>query len=203
MSQPVSSSPLSQYPGFFPASRPPFWRPARVGIAAGLLGLFLGIGIGAAGGQDTKVPVAKSPAPVVDADSSDVQAEVKEAVDAAAADAESKLERQRAAAETRLANVRQRAEAARTRAVRRAVTQAVSKARAQERAKTAAAVAAARTEAAQQPATAPVANAPAGTDPHFSYCYEVVAAGYGPYYEGQDPEYNWYTDADNDGSVCE
>jgi hypothetical protein len=40
-------------------------------------------------------------------------------------------------------------------------------------------------------------------DPRFDYCYEAKAAGYGPYYRGVDPEYDWYTDADNDGVVCE
>jgi micrococcal nuclease len=44
---------------------------------------------------------------------------------------------------------------------------------------------------------------PSGTDPRFSYCYQVIAAGYGPYYRGIDPEYAWYTDADSDGVVCE
>ncbi len=42
-----------------------------------------------------------------------------------------------------------------------------------------------------------------GTDPRFTYCYEANDAGYGPYYEGQDPEYQWYDDADSDGIVCE
>jgi hypothetical protein len=42
-----------------------------------------------------------------------------------------------------------------------------------------------------------------GTDPRFSYCYQAIAAGYGPYYQGTDPEYDWYTDADSDGVVCE
>ena len=40
-------------------------------------------------------------------------------------------------------------------------------------------------------------------DPRFSYCYQAVAAGYGPYYRGSDPEYWWYTDGDSDGVVCE
>ena len=31
----------------------------------------------------------------------------------------------------------------------------------------------------------------------------AIDAGYGPYYRGVDPEYEWYTDADNDGVVCE
>jgi hypothetical protein len=42
-----------------------------------------------------------------------------------------------------------------------------------------------------------------GTDPQFDYCYEAVAAGFGPYFQGQDPEYDWYRDADGDGVVCE
>lgn len=42
-----------------------------------------------------------------------------------------------------------------------------------------------------------------GTDPRYPYCYDVVAAGLGPYYRGVDPEYDWYTDSDNDGVVCE
>ena len=42
-----------------------------------------------------------------------------------------------------------------------------------------------------------------GTDPRFSYCYQAIAAGYGPYYRGRDPEYAWYEDADHDGVVCE
>ena len=42
-----------------------------------------------------------------------------------------------------------------------------------------------------------------GTDPRFDYCYQAVAAGYGPYYKGQDEEYWWYTDGDSDGVVCE
>lgn len=41
------------------------------------------------------------------------------------------------------------------------------------------------------------------TDPRFDYCYQAKAAGYGPYYKGQDEEYHWYTDGDNDGIACE
>lgn len=40
-------------------------------------------------------------------------------------------------------------------------------------------------------------------DPRFDYCYQAIAAGYGPYRRGRDPEYHWYTDADGDGWVCE
>ena len=42
-----------------------------------------------------------------------------------------------------------------------------------------------------------------GLDPRFAYCTDAKAAGYGPYVEGQDPEYDWYRDADSDGIVCE
>ncbi|MGH3328102.1 MAG: thermonuclease family protein [Streptomycetales bacterium] len=43
----------------------------------------------------------------------------------------------------------------------------------------------------------------AGTDPRFGTCAEANGAGYGPYHEGRDPEYAWYTDGDGDGAVCE
>lgn len=43
----------------------------------------------------------------------------------------------------------------------------------------------------------------AGTDPRFGTCKEAIANGYGPYYYGVDPEYNWYIDRDKDGIVCE
>jgi uncharacterized protein DUF1524/excalibur calcium-binding domain-containing protein len=42
-----------------------------------------------------------------------------------------------------------------------------------------------------------------GLDPRFDFCYNAIAAGYGPYYRGTDPEYAWYTDSDGDGAVCE
>jgi hypothetical protein len=42
-----------------------------------------------------------------------------------------------------------------------------------------------------------------GTDPRFDTCAAAKAAGYGPYQRGQDPEYDWYRDADGDGVVCE
>jgi hypothetical protein len=41
------------------------------------------------------------------------------------------------------------------------------------------------------------------TDPHFGTCREANDAGYGPYRRGSDPEYDWYTDRDHDGVVCE
>ncbi len=41
------------------------------------------------------------------------------------------------------------------------------------------------------------------TDPNYGTCKEAKANGAGPYYQGQDPEYGWYRDADSDGIVCE
>ena len=40
-------------------------------------------------------------------------------------------------------------------------------------------------------------------DPIFDTCAEAKSRGYGPYYSGQDYEYNFYYDRDRDGSVCE
>lgn len=56
--------------------------------------------------------------------------------------------------------------------------------------------------------TAPDAGTPVSddggqADPRFSTCTEAKAHGYGPYYQGRDVEYGWYTDADSDGIVCE
>jgi hypothetical protein len=53
------------------------------------------------------------------------------------------------------------------------------------------------------PTPSPSPTSSSGLDPRFDYCYHAIAAGYGPYYRGADPEYDWYTDADNDGVVCE
>jgi hypothetical protein len=53
-----------------------------------------------------------------------------------------------------------------------------------------------------EPTTDP--QPPAGSDdPRFGTCAEANAAGYGPYTRGVDPEYEWYTDHDGDGVVCE
>jgi len=51
----------------------------------------------------------------------------------------------------------------------------------------------------------PTTEAPGGgkLDPRFGTCKDAIAAGYGPYFRGRDPEYAWYRDADKDGVVCE
>ena len=52
-------------------------------------------------------------------------------------------------------------------------------------------------------ASAPAVASSSGLDPRFPYCSDAIAAGYGPYAEGRDPEYAWYRDGDGDGVVCE
>lgn len=46
-------------------------------------------------------------------------------------------------------------------------------------------------------------TADAGVDPRFDTCSAAKAAGFGPYVSGIDPEYDWYSDRDGDGVVCE
>jgi Excalibur calcium-binding domain len=53
------------------------------------------------------------------------------------------------------------------------------------------------------PNVCPVALSSPGLDPQYRTCTEAKAHGHGPYVEGRDPEYGWYTDADHDGIVCE
>ncbi|GAB2832784.1 hypothetical protein GCM10022221_34440 [Actinocorallia aurea] len=54
-----------------------------------------------------------------------------------------------------------------------------------------------------KPKPKPTTPAAPSTDPHFGTCAEANAAGYGPYTQGTDPEYAWYTDRDHDGVACE
>ncbi len=51
------------------------------------------------------------------------------------------------------------------------------------------------------PAPEPVQSV--GLDPRFGTCKAAIAAGYGPYTQGVDPEYDWYRDSDHDGIDCE
>ena len=75
-------------------------------------------------------------------------------------------------------------------------------ARARQKQAVAAAVSQAEAEASND-AAATSDDSSGATDPQFSYCYEANDAGYGNYVQGQDPEYDWYDDNDNDGTVCE
>lgn len=51
------------------------------------------------------------------------------------------------------------------------------------------------------PPQAPVSDGV--VDPDYGTCAIAQANGAGPYIQGVDPEYEWYTDRDKDGMVCE
>ncbi len=57
--------------------------------------------------------------------------------------------------------------------------------------------------AAPQPAVDLGSDSDGGSDPNFGTCAEAKQSGNTPYVQGQDPEYNYYDDRDNDGIVCE
>lgn len=207
MSNTTSGPSLDDYPGYFPASKPPFWTRRKVGVGAALLGIFLGAAA-APGAADPADPprdasaTQTSPEPI---QGDEFDAAVAQAVDQATGPLQDKVWGQRAklqaqreklaaqkrAAALTLKRVKREAAAAQ----RRAVTAAVNRTRAEARAQAAAAAAVAQPQ--------PLASPGGSTDPHFSWCYEANDAGYGPYYQGQDPEYDWYDDADGDGVVCE
>lgn len=206
MSQQQLPPSLERYPGYFPSAKPPFWTRAKVGTATGIVGLLIGLAAGPGSADSGTAATKPTPAPSVSA--ADIQAKVDDAVAQAEDQMSDKLSTLRDSAQRRLSDVREQSAVAQ----RRAVTQAVAKAHAQDHAKLVAAVAAAKAAAlASAPAasssssgsTASSSGSSGGTDPRFSYCYEANDAGYGPYFQGQDPEYYWYDDADGDGEVCE
>ena len=206
MSNSLSGPSLDDYPGYFPASKPPFWTRTKVGVGAGLLGIFFGFATTPGAADPVEPRTDESAAESIsEADLDEAAAaaveEATESLEDRVADQgdrlaaqKTKLVDQKRAAAIALKRVKREAAAAQ----RRAVTSAVTKARAEERAK---AAAAAPAPAPTQPQ--PLAGSGGSTDPRFTWCYEANDAGYGPYYQGQDPEYGWYDDADNDGAVCE
>ncbi|WP_193746359.1 GmrSD restriction endonuclease domain-containing protein [Demequina aestuarii] len=58
-------------------------------------------------------------------------------------------------------------------------------------------------DAATTPEAEPEMAGGDAADPDMGTCKAAVAAGYGPYRQGEDPEYAYYRDADGDGQVCE
>lgn len=191
----MSRPTLEQYPGYYPAGSKPFWSRTKVAVVAGLAGLL--IGIAGNTGSEAEVPPEASNV----SELADVKAELDDAL-AAKSDLSERLTSERHEAASAASKTSRAAE----RAQKKAVRTAIATTRRVEQKKAAAAVAAAaRRAAASAPTTptAPLAAPAATTDPQFSYCYEANDAGYGPYFQGQDPEYAWYDDADGDGVVCE
>jgi hypothetical protein len=202
--------PITEYPGYFPGKQPLRKRRWVQVTAAGIAAFVLGSSVGG-GGDSTAVadPPTAEPGLTEQDVQEQVDAAVEDAVDGALQEAvaETKAdERQRAALLVKKAEAQARA---RTRA---AVQQAKADGRQLQAAAVARAVRNTQTRMRAQltapaPAPAPAAPAaPAGggaTNPQFSWCYEANDAGYGPYYQGRDPEYDWYDDQDGDGVVCE
>lgn len=175
VSQPPS---LEDYPGYFPAAKPPFWTKAKVGATAGICGLLLGIAGTASGdaGESEQEPGYS-------------QRELDAAVGTARDEAHEEARDEAVAAfegdaDARVAALEEKLEAA-------------EKAVAAERAKTAA------SQRVEVPQFVDVPSGGGGTDPRFDTCGDANDNGYGPYVSGADPEYDWYTDRDNDGRVCE
>lgn len=178
----------------------PFWSRTKVGVAAGVVGLV--IGMSGSGSEAEQGQAKDDSVSALRADLAEVL-EQKSALEDDLVAAESDLGEVESGTDEALRELRREAKVAQ----RKAVSAAVAKTRKQEQQKLAAAVKAAReqAQAAAAPSSAPVplAATGGGTDPRFSYCYEANDAGYGPYVRGQDPEYDWYDDRDGDGVVCE
>jgi hypothetical protein len=57
---------------------------------------------------------------------------------------------------------------------------------------------------ASPPVGATPAAGPSARDKRYPTCQAAIDAGYGgPYHKGTHPEYEWYTDLDNDGIACD
>jgi hypothetical protein len=182
-------------------ARKPFWTRTKVGVAGVMVGLVAGVV--ATGGEATDDTPAASMLTAVQA---------KDKVEAAVATATSELTARLVESEAGAHQVQadldklksESATAERT-AIAQAVREAVAKVRKEERKKAASEVAAAEAAAAAEAPAHSLADAsPSGAlDPQFGTCTEAVGHGYGPYVEGEDPEYEWYDDRDRDGRVCE
>jgi hypothetical protein len=204
---------LEDYPGWTPAKEPVYRRRWVQVLSVGVVTFVLGMGVG---GTSTATPDEhpKPAATQATITQDDVDAAVDQAVDQAVGEAvDDAVAKERRAAkrdmvalrsslQDRIQGVQARARtqlqtlrAQMTKQKNQAVATAIRRTRQQVRSQMVASV------------PSPASTAPSGgggaTDPRFSYCYEANDAGYGPYYQGTDPEYGWYDDADNDGIVCE
>lgn len=175
---------IEGYPGFVTearARRSRWLGKTAVGVAAGLIGL----GVGLAGGGDADA-----------------------AKDKAEKDAEAKIARIQGQSDELVDDAKQQAVADEQAKIDEAVSDAVADAVAKEKARRAALIkkavakAVRETKADLKTDTAPKPLA-SSTDPRFDTCGAANAAGYGNYRRGADPEYDWYDDRDHDGVVCE
>ena len=193
-----SGPPLQNYPGYFPA-KVALWKRRWFQITVASVIAFL-IGIGAGGTTET--------ATVADTPTASAPQKSEVSVSAALTKAKNEAERLRdQVSDARkheklaIAKIRDQARTSQQKAVRAAKAQTRAAARARQKQAVAAAVAQAEVEAPTD--TALSDDSSGDTDPRFSYCYEANDAGYGSYVQGVDPEYDWYDDNDNDGTVCE
>lgn len=193
--------PPQDYPAYLPAV-PAVWKRKWVQITGtSLVAFVVGAGVGGVSTQPSAAPASTGTEVVT-------PAKPDSKVVAALAEARDETDRLNdlvtaTATHERLAIAQVQATGRASQ--RKAVVAAKARVRAsasvrQERA-VAAAVKQAKADAASQ--SAPPPSTSAGTDPRFSYCYEANDAGFGDYVRGQDPEYDWYSDNDDDGIVCE
>jgi hypothetical protein len=146
------------------------------------------LGLALAGGNESPPQNTAPESTDQGLDESDVQALAQAEIDKAVSEAVAANEREQVAERRDLRkSLRKQAKEKRKTAVKTAVAAALRKERSLVET--------------QQPETQTFTET--GTDPRFSYCYEANDAGYGNYRQGVDPEYDWYDDADGDGSVCE
>jgi hypothetical protein len=195
----MSGPTLDQYPGFFPAAKKPFWSRAKVGTATGLVGLLLGVGMGASGQPSVSADMPEVRSLVssgVAEKTADLRGETarlaEESDELRAALEQSKKDAADAAAqaESQLAAAKVAATKAQDQAVRAAV--------AAEKAKQAAS-----NSTRGFADTGSGSSGTSGSDPLFRTCGEANDNGYGPYKQGVDSEYSHYQDRDGDGLVCE
>jgi len=166
------------------------WFKTRTAIGVGALLLGVGIGSSAAGEDTGKTDDLTESVASLKATNEELEADVAELSEGSATDQQA-IDQQIADA-VKAAKVE--AEAKRKASVAKVI--------AEERRKADARVAAAE-EASADDEPLGLTGGSGGTDPRFDTCGDALAAGYGHYQQGVDPEYDWYQDRDSDGVVCE
>ena len=181
------------------------WLKTRtaVGLGAGLVGLIVGVSIGGSG--DTTKPVNTDALKTKIATLKDANSSLKQDVDDAKASAvdPNDIDQQISSAVTDA-----RVKAAFTQRKKDAL--ALKKAVAKEKAKADARVRAllakkssSSSSSSSSTSSSGGSSSDGGLDPRFRTCGDANDAGYGPYRQGADPEYDWYIDRDGDGVDCE